>query len=137
MCHSSPSTSLSSNTTEDCLFVDVYAPSNASKLHPVFVYFQGGGFSTLGSPNANATSLIAAGDHDIVVVLFNYRVGPWGFLTSKEVVESGDTNVGLKDQRFLLQWVQKHISHVSLFPTTESNPLLLLTSHSLEVIRHT
>ncbi|KAI9651299.1 hypothetical protein NHQ30_001337 [Ciborinia camelliae] len=121
VCHSSPSTSLSSSTTEDCLFLDVYAPTDASKLHPVFVYFQGGGFNSLASPNLNATSLIAAGDHDIVVVTFNYRVGLWGFLTSKEVVENGDTNVGLKDQRFLLEWVQKYIkqfggdpSHVTI-----------------------
>ncbi|TGO25379.1 hypothetical protein BPAE_0081g00120 [Botrytis paeoniae] len=121
VCHSSPSTSLSSKTTEDCLFVDIYAPTDASKLHPVFVYFQGGGLNTLASPNLNATSLIAAGHHDIVVVTFNYRVGPWGFLTSKEVVANGDTNVGLKDQRFLLEWVQKNIeqfggdkSHVTI-----------------------
>ncbi|QSZ31841.1 hypothetical protein DSL72_001410 [Monilinia vaccinii-corymbosi] len=108
-CHASPSTSLVSNTTEDCLFLNVFAPTDASKLHPVFVYFQGGGFNGLSSPNLDATSLIAAGDHDIVVVTFNYRVGPWGFLASKEVVANGDTNVGLKDQRFVLQWVQKHI----------------------------
>ncbi|CAD6446434.1 9a1562fc-5002-4a32-8486-2208e186d697 [Sclerotinia trifoliorum] len=121
LCHSSPSTSLSPNTTEDCLFLDVYAPTDASKLHPVFVYFQGGGFNSLSNPNLNGTSLIVAGDHDIVVVTFNYRVGPWGFLTSKEVVENGDTNVGLKDQRFLLEWVQENIekfggdkSHVTI-----------------------
>ncbi|KAA8564190.1 hypothetical protein EYC84_011137 [Monilinia fructicola] len=111
VCHSSPSTSLSSSTSEDCLFADVYAPTDASKLHPVFVYFQGGGFNGLASPNLNATRLIAAGDYDIVVVTFNHRVGPWGFLASKEVVANGDTNVGLKDQRFLLKWVQENIIH--------------------------
>jgi carboxylesterase type B len=64
--------------------------------------------------NLNGTSLIKAGDLDIVVVTFNYRVGPWGFLASKEVVENGDTNAGMKDQRFLLEWVQKHISKVCI-----------------------
>lgn len=104
--------------------MDIYAPTDASKLHPVFVYFQGGGFNTLSSPNLNATSLIAAGHHDIVVVTFNYRVGPWGFLTSKEVVANGDTNVGLKDQRFLLEWVQKNIEQVSLLQCLGSIRLL-------------
>ncbi|PQE33279.1 triacylglycerol lipase protein [Rutstroemia sp. NJR-2017a WRK4] len=110
ICHSAPSTTVSNTTSEDCLFTDIYAPTNRSKLHPVFVFFQGGGFNSNANPNLNGTSLIKAGDLDIVVVTFNYRVGPWGFLASKEVVENGDTNVGLKDQRFMLEWVQKHIT---------------------------
>ncbi|PQE21386.1 triacylglycerol lipase protein [Rutstroemia sp. NJR-2017a BBW] len=75
----------------------------------------GGGFNSNANPNLNGTSLIKAGDLDIVVVTFNYRVGPWGFLASKEVVENGDTNVGLKDQRFMLEWVQKHITKLSAY----------------------
>ena len=140
VCHSSPSTTLSSTNSEDCLFLDVYAPTDSSKLHPVFVFIQGGGFNGLGSPNLNATSLIAAGDHDMVVVTFNYRVGPWGFLASKEVVENGDTNIGLKDQRFLLEWVQKNIKQVSS-PDYKGTVLklwcMLLTHRSLEEIPRT
>jgi carboxylesterase type B len=45
----------------------------------------------------------------MVVVDFNYRVGPWGFLASKEVQANGDLNAGLLDQRFVLQWVQRYI----------------------------
>ncbi|KAJ9631956.1 hypothetical protein H2203_000357 [Taxawa tesnikishii (nom. ined.)] len=47
---------------------------------------------------------------NIVVVNFNYRVGPYGFLASQEVVKGGSINNGLKDQRKALQWVQKYIS---------------------------
>ena len=50
---------------------------------------------------------------NIVIVTFNYRVGPYGFLASQEVVDNGDTNVGLLDQRKLFQWVQQYIYLVS------------------------
>lgn len=105
--------SLTSNTTsEDCLFLDVYAPTNAtadSNL-PVFFFIQGGGFNVDSNPNLNGSGLITAADMDMVVVNFNYRVGPWGFLASKEVQSGGSTNNGLKDQIKALQWVQKYIS---------------------------
>lgn len=108
-CLPTPSTGIENGASEDCLFADVYAPSDTSKLHPVFVFIQGGGFASNASPNMNGTSIVQAGDHDIVVVTFNYRVGPWGFLASKEVKANGDLNVGTMDQRALLKWVQKYI----------------------------
>jgi hypothetical protein len=51
---------------------------------------------------------------NIVIVTFNYRVGPYGFLASKEVQENGNLNVGLKDQRKVFEWVQKYIREVTL-----------------------
>ena len=80
----------------------------------MFVWFQGGGFNENADPNFNGTSLIQAGDNDIVIVTFNYRVGVFGFLTSSEVQEDGDLNVGLLDQRKVLEWVQKYISLVRI-----------------------
>ncbi|KUJ10568.1 triacylglycerol lipase-like protein [Mollisia scopiformis] len=109
ICHSSPSTSLSATNSEDCLFLNVFAPTTSRGSHPVFIYFQGGGFNTLSAPDLDGTSLISAGDHDIVVVTFNYRVGPYGFLASKEVQSDGDLNAGLLDQRKALEWIQKYI----------------------------
>lgn len=43
---------------------------------------------------------------DMVYVGFNYRVGPWGFLTNGDEIEP---NNGLRDQRKALEWVQRHI----------------------------
>jgi carboxylesterase type B len=96
------------------LFLDVYAPSNAtrdSKL-PVFFFIQGGGFNSDANPNFNGSGLIKAADMDLVIVNFNYRVGPYGFLAGKEVQEGGSLNNGLKDQIKALQWVQKYIDQV-------------------------
>lgn len=47
----------------------------------------------------------------MVVVNFNYRVGPYGFLAAKEITanETLSLNNGLKDQRQALKWVKKHI----------------------------
>ncbi|KAK3382748.1 Alpha/Beta hydrolase protein [Lasiosphaeria ovina] len=96
-------------TSEDCLFLDVYAPSNAtadSKL-PVFFFIQGGGFNGNSNPNLNGTGLVMASQNSIVVVTFNYRVGPYGFLTDGKNVTA---NNGLRDQRKALEWVQKNIA---------------------------
>ena len=46
----------------------------------------------------------------IMTVSINYRLSAWGFLNSREVVESGNTNLGLRDQRLALQWVQENIA---------------------------
>ncbi|KAJ6094171.1 hypothetical protein N7467_003016 [Penicillium canescens] len=97
---------------EDCLFVNVFKPSNAtpaSKL-PVLVYIQGGGYATNANPNYNGTEIIRSSGGNIVLVNFNYRVGVLGFLASEMVRQDGDLNVGLLDQRLLLLWVQEHIS---------------------------
>ncbi|KAK0384680.1 hypothetical protein NLU13_8766 [Sarocladium strictum] len=96
-------------TSEDCLFVEVTAPTKAnsrSKL-PVFFYIQGGGFNSNSNPNINSSGLIKAAKDDLVVVTFNYRVGLWGFLSNGEKVSQ---NNGLRDQRKALEWVQANIA---------------------------
>ena len=103
-------------TSEDCLFIDVYAPSaatTASKL-PVFFFIQGGGFNSNSNANYNGSGLIKASDDNIVVVNFNYRVGPWGFLAGQEVLQGGSVNNGMKDIIKALEWVQKYIVQVRL-----------------------
>ncbi|CAA9960103.1 PnbA Carboxylesterase type B [Pyrenophora teres f. maculata] len=99
--------------SEDCLFINVFAPSRVTKESklPVYVFIQGGGFNINGNANYNGAHLIDAGDEDMVVVNFNYRVGPYGFLAGREIVENKtlSLNNGLKDQRQALKWVQKHI----------------------------
>ncbi|KAL4957586.1 Alpha/Beta hydrolase protein [Aspergillus filifer] len=99
------------NATEDCLFVNVFAPSNAtidSNL-PVWVYIQGGG---------------------IILVNFNYRVGPLGFLASEEVRADGPLNVGLLDQRKLLHWVQEYIHLVCIAPSRGTSVTHHLTAYN-------
>lgn len=78
----------------------------------MFFWIQGGGFNSNSNANYNGTGLIEASGKDIVVVTFNYRVGPYGFLAGEEVQRGGSLNNGLKDQLKALEWVQKHIAKV-------------------------
>jgi len=101
---------------EDCLFLDVYAPSkarNSSELLPVYFFIQGGGFSALANPNYDGTGLLLASNLSIVIVTINYRDAAYGILAGKEIQEGASLNNGLKDQIKALQWVQKHISKVN------------------------
>jgi carboxylesterase type B len=46
----------------------------------------------------------------VIGVSINYRLSAWGFLSgSEELKESGELNLGLRDQRLALQWVQDNI----------------------------
>lgn len=101
--------------SEDCLFIDVYAPANATRAGrgqglPVMIWFQGGAFVQLFNPNYNGTGLIDASDGNVIVVSFNYRTGPYGFLASDKLRAEGNLNIGLHDQRAAIKWVQRHIS---------------------------
>lgn len=92
---------LSRHVNEDCLYLDVFAPSDAtedSKL-PVWFFIQGGGYAGDTDENFNFTEVIVESNYSMVAVQINYRVGVFGFLASEEVRENGDLNVGLLDQR--------------------------------------
>lgn len=105
--------------SEDCLFLNIWTPSDASsesKL-PVFVWIQGGGYNTNSHANYNGSGLIQSAENKMVFVALNYRVGPYGFLASERIRRDGDLNVGLLDQRFALEWVQKYITKFGGDPT--------------------
>lgn len=112
------------------MFIDVYSPTSAvqaRKKLPVYFFIQGGGFAELSNPNYNGTGLVEASGHNIVVVTFNYRVGPYGFLAGKEVEQGASLNNGLKDQIKALGWVHRYIHKVSV---TFSTPLRTTLSPS-------
>jgi len=45
----------------------------------------------------------------IIGVSINYRLTAWGFLASQAVTNSGNTNLGLRDQRLALHWLQENV----------------------------
>ncbi|EPS26346.1 hypothetical protein PDE_01282 [Penicillium oxalicum 114-2] len=96
---------------EDCLFVNVWRPSNATAESslPVWLFIQGGGYADDSNFNYNGSDVVKQSGGNIVFVNFNYRVGALGFLASEAVRRDGDLNAGLLDQRKLLAWVQRHI----------------------------
>uniref|UniRef100_A0A6P7G416 Carboxylic ester hydrolase n=1 Tax=Diabrotica virgifera virgifera TaxID=50390 RepID=A0A6P7G416_DIAVI len=94
--------------TEDCLHLNVYTPNNPSsgKKTPVLVFIYGGTF-VHGHANYDPKSVAFLMRENITVVTFNYRVGPFGFLSTADTVVPG--NMGLKDQQFVLKWMQNNI----------------------------
>ncbi|TQV99795.1 acetylcholinesterase [Cordyceps javanica] len=116
-------------TTEDCLFLDVHVPKKIWEraqrqpeggFHgvPVLVWVHGGGF-VLGSktgfpqPTYNPDLIMQKGQQyskdGFIFVALNYRLGAFGFLSGPAVLQDGDQNAGLLDQRFAFEWVQRNI----------------------------
>ena len=99
-------------TSEDCLYLNVWAPAKAQRA-PVFFWIHGGALSS-GSgtePLYDGTTLAERG---IVVVTVNYRLGPLGFLVhpalSAESPRNVSGNYGLLDQIEALRWVHLNIA---------------------------
>ncbi|KAH7128534.1 carboxylesterase [Dendryphion nanum] len=94
--------------SEDCLYLNIFAPSNAttSTNLPVFFFIQGGGFGSNSNNNYNGSDL--ARTANIIVVSINYRVGVYGFLHSHRLGPA-DLNVGIRDQIVALKWVSEKI----------------------------
>lgn len=92
---------------EDCLFLNVWAPSNAENL-PVYVWIHGGGYGQ-GNNQVDMTPIISSNGDNFVAVAIQYRLGAFGFLSSDEVFRNGVANAGILDQTFALKWVQTYI----------------------------
>ncbi|KAH8885339.1 alpha/beta-hydrolase [Thozetella sp. PMI_491] len=93
--------------SENCLFLNVWAPANAttsSKL-PVKVWLYGGANEAGGISNALYDGCSASTNS--VLVSINYRVGPLGFLAYEPLGLTG--NYGVQDQMLALSWIQENI----------------------------
>ena len=91
--------------SEDCLYLDIYTPKLNSSL-PVLFYIHGGSYET-------GTSLMYPGDilalQGVVVVVIQYCLGPFGFLTTGDSAAPG--NFGMLDQVEALKWVKENIEN--------------------------
>ncbi|HYQ57821.1 MAG TPA: carboxylesterase family protein [Draconibacterium sp.] len=99
------------NSSEDCLYLNVWTPVNPkSKNMPVVVYIHGGAFVG-GSASPSGEVLAAKG---VVYVNFNYRLGVFGNLVHPELnAESPyktSGNYAHLDQVAALQWIHNNIS---------------------------
>ena len=107
-------------TSEDCLYMNVWAPryANATALPrlPVLVWFHGGGNTQGGTslPIYNGRGLVQATDGGVVVVTASYRLNVFGFLGGEALRAEADDgahgNYALQDQRAALLWVRDNIA---------------------------
>jgi para-nitrobenzyl esterase len=105
---------LDSGPSEDCLYLNVYAPASStqkSKL-PVMLWIHGGGFAAgAGSePRYTNSALVAK---NVVLVTINYRLGVFGFFANQDLLKEGNGhagNYGLMDMVAALKWVHANIT---------------------------
>jgi len=100
---------------EDCLYLNIWAPKNAAGKLPVFFWIHGGGNSIQWPLLSALDGGALAGRGNMVVVTFNYRLGPMGFF-SHPALQTGDPagdsgNFTTLDILAALKWVQANIQN--------------------------
>ena len=97
---------------EACLNSNVFRTANVSldKKLPVLVWIHGGSFCTGRGQSFDGPSFVAASESPVMVVTFNYRLNSLGSLPSSLFQDQGLLNLGLRDQRLFLEFVQDHVS---------------------------
>jgi para-nitrobenzyl esterase len=105
------------SATEDCLYLNVYAPNHKGIIrdlfekHPVMVWIHGGALFLGESDDYDPGKLVE--NEDVVVVTINYRLGFLGFLAhpslSAETAYNGSGDYGWMDQQAALKWVRRNI----------------------------
>ena len=104
---------VSGASSEDCLYLNVYAPATAKGDAPVMVWFFGGGNVVGGAhlPTYDGQSFARDG---VVVVTLNYRLGAAGWFAHPALTKSAPkdqplVSYGSMDQTEALRWVQRNI----------------------------
>ena len=98
-----------SNTSEDCLYLNVFTPRvlNASSLLPTLFWIHGGCYHVGDSRLYPAFDL--ATSTNAVVVSIHYRLGALAWWGMQTLIDSGDVNRGFLDQRLALEWAHRNI----------------------------
>ena len=104
---------------EDAAFINVYVPCvNNEALLPVMVLVMSSGQDMFGPDYFM--------QKDVIIVTFNHRFGPIGYLSLNDPELKVPGNAGLKDQVIALKWIQ---SNMSLFKGNPDNVTLFGNSH--------
>ncbi|MFK7734332.1 MAG: carboxylesterase/lipase family protein [Pseudomonadales bacterium] len=96
--------------SEDCLYLNVWAPANARDALPILVWIHGGG-NTEGwafEPNYRGAALASEG---IIVISIAYRLDIFGYFSHPEMAEKEQAhiaNFGLLDQIAALSWIKEN-----------------------------
>lgn len=106
---------ISANSSEDCLFLNIWTPESPKKgaKLPVMVWIHGGAF-VFGSGSNPESSGVSFAKQGVILITFNYRLGRLGFFAfpalSQEHTDEAKGNYGYMDQIAALKWIQKNIA---------------------------
>ena len=105
--------------SEDCLNLNIVRSSNTTAendatLLPVLFWIYGGGLhqGSSADPMWNLSYIVQRSvkeEQPLIAVSINYRLSFLGFPGGREAINAGATNLGLKDQRLALAWIQENI----------------------------
>ncbi|MFK8057322.1 MAG: carboxylesterase/lipase family protein [Saprospiraceae bacterium] len=99
--------------SEDCLYLNVWAPEGAKANLPVLLYYYGGGLMA-GDGSETRYDGASMAREGMVVVTTNYRLNVFGFLAhpelSAEAPYNASGNYGHLDQVAALEWVRNNIA---------------------------
>jgi para-nitrobenzyl esterase len=100
--------------SEDCLYLNVRTANlGGTEGQPVMVWIHGGGHQT-GSGSTDFYQSNSLAQRGVVLVTFNYRLGPIGYFAhpalSAESEHGVSGNYGTLDQIAALRWVRDHIA---------------------------
>jgi para-nitrobenzyl esterase len=101
--------------SEDCLYLNVWAPANA-KNAPVMVWLYGGG-AFLGAGHLGSFDGSSFARDGVVVVTINYRLGSFGYFAHPALTKAAKPdevlgNYALLDAIQALGWVKRNIATV-------------------------
>ena len=99
--------------SEDCLFLNIWAPRETQAPLPVMVWIHGGGFFT-GTGSLPLYDGARIAENGVVLVSINYRLNVFGFFAhpalSAESPHGASGNYGLLDVVAALEWVRDNIA---------------------------
>jgi len=99
--------------SEDCLYLNIFAPEAYDHPLPVYVWYYGGSYQNgrADDPIFDGTSLAKKG---VITVTVNYRVGIMGFFCHPDMKSESPYgtggNFGLLDQIAALTWIRENIA---------------------------
>lgn len=101
-------------TSEDCLFLNVWTPGLDAEKRPVMVWLHGGGFSSGSGGDIFCEGKNLARTGNVVIVTVNHRLNVFGFLQlgeewGPEYASSGQA--GMLDVVLSLKWVKDNIKN--------------------------
>ena len=95
---------LDEHTSEDCLYLNVWAPARAQGA-AVMLWIHGGGNRDGTASDFFTSGALLAERYGVIVVTLNYRLGLLGFLAQR-----GLANQGLWDQQLGMRWTHDNIA---------------------------
>ncbi|XP_006894492.1 PREDICTED: bile salt-activated lipase-like [Elephantulus edwardii] len=116
-CLQATTTQENTHGSEDCLYLNIWVPQGKKEVSrdlPVMIWIHGGAFLMGCAQGANFLNDYKYDGEEIatrgnvIVVSFNYRVGPLGFLSTGDPNLPG--NYGLRDQHMAISWVKRNIA---------------------------